>query len=221
MSVEVRGSPAKAGAGVIINPAANTAKEQIMSDMLFDHILQGNVYTASQGLEATDISSVATEADTTPVASLQSPTGADTIVIPLRVWVSVTDDGNGAGYVDLAFTKAAKQCATVLSLSGTAINVQNHYTKNAMVAAKSTALKGVTASALLTTDYITLAHHHWADAALTTSLIVPDLDYQFEVPLALTQGAALLVYFTNGTTTDAKVVVSFTWAEIPASVYIP
>ena len=221
MSVEVRSSPARAGAGVVVNPAANTAREIILADQLFDSVLNDYVFTASQGLEATDISSVAAESHTTPVVSLQAPTGTNKLVIPLRVWVSLTNDGAGLGYVDLAYTKAAKQCATALTLSGTALNIQSHRTKNPMVTPSATALKAVTASALTTVDYITLAHHHWPDAALTTSLIVPDFEYNFDVPIALTEGAALLLYFYNATTTDAKVVVSITWMELPANIYVP
>ena len=219
--VEARRSPVRAGDGVEVNPAANQTLEQIIATQINDWTMRDYVFTASQGLAATDVSSVATESHTTPVASLQSPTGKNKLIIPLRVWASVTNDGAGLGYVDLCYTKAAKECATALTLSGTAFNLQNSRTFNPMVTPTATALMAVTASALTTVDYITLAHKHWPNAALTTSLIVPDFDYQFETPIALTEGAALLLYFYNATTTDAKLVVSFTWAELDASIYIP
>jgi hypothetical protein len=219
MSVTVQ-APTRAEAGDVVNPRANNAREQVFSSQVMDWAMRGYLFTASQGLEATDIATVTTEADTTPTATLQAPAGSSVVVIPLRVWVSLTNDGGGLTTLDLSYTKAAAQCATAMTLSGTALNVQNHYTPNPMTTPSATTLHGVTASALLTTDYITLAHHHWIDAALTTGLIVPDFDYVFKAPLALVAGAALMLHGYTASSAG-KFLLAITWAEVPASVYVP
>ena len=219
MTVKVT-APERAEAGAIVSPRANNAKEQIFAKQVFDWTMRGMVFTASQGLEATDLATVTTEADTTPTASLQAPTGQNVAVIPLRVWVSITNDGGGLSTLDLSYTKAALECATALTLSGTTLNIQNHYTKNPQTTSDATALYTVTASALTTVDYITLAHHEWPNEALTTSLVIPDFDYIFKTPLALVEGAALLVHGYSGTSAG-KMMVAITWAEIPADIYVP
>ncbi len=221
MSVQVT-APTRVSSGIIVEPRANNAGEQILASQVLDWTLRGWVFSASQGLEASDIASTASVDDFYPIASLQSPLGGGTVVVPLRCWFSLTNDGAGLGTVDLLFTKAVKQCATTLAITGTTLNIQNHFTPNPQFASKATALKTVTCTALTTVDYITLAHQHYADAALTTSLVVPNFDYQFNNnPIALVEGAALLLYFYNATTTDANAIVTFTWAEIPSSIYVP
>ena len=176
---------------------------------------EGRLFTASQGLEATDIPTVTTEAETTPICSVQSPS-AGIAVIPLRVYAALTNDGGGLTTIDLAFTKAAAACATALTLSGTTLNIQNHYTKNPQAGTQATALYTVTASALLTSDYITLAHGHAADAALTTGLIQINevFDYEFTFPLMLVESAALLLYGYTASGAG-NIAVSITWAEVP------
>ena len=219
MSVTI-GAPTRSSAGDVVNPRANNAREQVFSSQVMDWVLRGYVFTASQGLEATDVAAVTTEADTTPSMTVQSP-ASGIVMIPLRVWVSITGDGGGLTTLDLSYTKAAAQCATALAItSGTAMNIQNHYTPNPMTTALSTSYKTPTATALVTTDYITLAHHHWIDAAITTGLVVPDFDYVFNAPLALVNGAALMLHMYTASSAGSFV-CAVTWAEVPTSVYVP
>jgi len=178
-------------------------------------VREGRVFTASQGVEAVDIATVSTEADVTPTCALQAPSSG-IAVIPLRVFIALTDDGGGLSKIDLSFTKAAAACATAMTLTGTDLNVQNHYTTNPQEDAQATAIHGVTASALTTTDYITLAHGEAVNAALTSGLMkFSDVfDYQFNYPLILVEKAALLIHGYSGTSAGAIVPV-ITWAEVP------
>jgi hypothetical protein len=86
-----------------------------------------------------------------------------------------------------------------------------------MITGLATALYTVTASALLTTDYITVAHTHAVDAALTTGLPgmnslswVVDLS---NMGIVLTQSAALLIH-TYTASSAGKTVPVITWAEL-------
>lgn len=223
MSGETRNVPAKAAAGSVINPALNLAGEAIMASQIMSWGMAGYLFSASQGLEETDIASVTTEADITPTAALVAPSGNNTIVIPLMVRVALTDDGGGLSTLDVSFTQAALLCATPLVVSGTALNIQNHLTTNPEIKAQAAATHGCTATALLTTDYITVAHDHAINAALTSGLPVfgkglekvVDLS---SVPIFLTEGAALLIHIFTASS-GGKVVPVITWAEIPATAY--
>jgi len=224
MSVRV-GSPSRSSIGDVINPRANEAREQISGSQIMDWVLRGYVFSAGLLVDdGTNIASVTTLADTTPIVSLQSPTGGDTIVVPLKVHMAITeDDGGGLSQFDIAYTKAAADCATTMSLTGTAVTgVINHLTRSPAISTKCTLLSTVTVSALTVVDSIVIAHKEIADAILTaaTFLVDPVLNYEFKAPMALMEGAALLLYAYTGTGA-AEVRYSITWAEIPASVYQP
>ena len=225
MSAEVSG-PARASVGSILNPRANEAGEQISAEQLMDWVLRGYVF--SYGLlvdDGTNVPSVTTLADTTPIVSLQSPTGGDTIVVPLRVHMGlVAEDSGGLTQFDIAYTKAAKDCATTLVLTGTtATGVINHLSRSPALSANSTVLSTVTASALTVLDSIVIAHKEINAAILTaaTFAVDPVLNYDFiDHPMALMEGAALLLYaYTASTACEVR--PSITWAEIPASIYQP
>lgn len=219
-------APARASIGSVINPRLNEAREQISGRQIMDWVLRGYVF--SSGLlvdDGTNIVSMTSLADTSPLVSLQSPTGGDTIVIPLHVHMSLTEvDGGDLTQLDIAFTKAAADCATTLDLSGTALTgIINHLTRSPALTPKSILLRTVTASALTVVDSIVIAHKEIADAILTaaTFLVDPVLDYDFTAaPIGLTEGAALLLYAYTSTP-GAEIRPSITWAEIPASVYQP
>jgi hypothetical protein len=199
----------------------NGAREIVTSSNLLRWAKAGKLFTASQGLEATDVDSVTTEADTTPTYALVSPKNADIFVIPIEVRLALTSDGGGLSTFDVSFTKAAAQCATALVVTGTTLNIQNHLTVSGMATPQSSCLYTCTASALLTTDYITVAHQHVVDAALTTGLPLPGAGTEYAVDLLkkciiLTQGAALLVH-TYTASSAGKTVPVITWAELTSS----
>ncbi len=219
-------APARASVGTTVNPRLNEAREQISGRQIMDWVLRGYVFSCGLLVDdGTNIVSVVTLADTTPLVSLQSPIGGDTIVVPLAVHISMTEgDGGGLSQYDIAYTKAASDCATALTLSGTAMTgVINHLTRSPALTTKSTLLSTVTASALTVVDSIVLAHKEVAAAVLTaaTFLVDPVLNYDFtSAPIGLTEGAALLLYIYTATP-GAEIRPSITWAEIPASVYKP
>lgn len=225
MSVEIS-APARASIGNVINPRANEAREQVFSAQVMDWVLRGWVF--SLGLlvdDTTNIVAMTTLADTTPLVSLQSPAGGDTIVVPILAGMYITEeDGGGLSQLDIAYTKAAEECATNLTLSGTAMTgVINHLTTYPSKRTKCTVLSTVTASALTVVDSIVLAHKEIANAILTaaTFMVDPKLEYDFsKAPIALIEGGALLLYAYTATT-GAEIRPSITWAEIPADKYLP
>ncbi len=224
MSAEVN-APTRASIGSVVDPRANEAKEGISGSQVMDWMLRGYIF--SNGLlidDGTNIASVTTLADTTPILSLQSPIGGGTIVVPLKVHISITeDDGTAESQFDIVYTKAAKDCATRLSLSGTAVTgVINHFTRSPAIATKSTLLSTVTASALTVVDSIVIAHKEVAAAVLTAATfnVDPVLNYEFKTPICLMEGAALLIYAFTGTGA-AEIRPSLTWAELPADIYQP
>ena len=225
MAGEVRTAPERGNAGDVVNPALNTAREQISASQYIDWLLKGYIFTSGAVLvDATDIATKTSIADTTPDYVLQSPTGTGTVVIPLRVRMSITDDGSGLCLINLVYTKSKLESATNLAFtSGTALKIQNNYTPNPMTVAKSTMEYTVTSAALTDVDCMVLAHGHMATNGLTTGLIQLNevFDYSFrDSPIALTEGAALLMY-TSSAGGAGKTRASFTWAEIPGNVYIP
>lgn len=223
MSVEI-GAPTRVSAGSVINPRANEAREQIFGSQIIDWVARGYVF--SFGLlsdDATNIATATTLADTTPTVSLQSPSGGDIIVVPLRVTASFPQTADGSlATLDLVYTKAAKECLTSMTLGGTALTgIINRLTSNPSATTKCTLLRTVTASALTVVDSIVIAHKELPAAFLTAATFAaPEFDYVFEHPLFLVEGAALLIYaYSAGTAGEVR--PSITWAELPASIYKP
>ena len=206
--------------GSAVAARTNGQREIMTSPAVLRWVREGKVYSGGQGLEATDILGVDTEADTTPSVVLASPASATTLVVPLQVKMAITNDGSGLNTLDVSFTKAAAEVATALALSsGTALNIQNHITLNPMKTGLATLERNVTATALLTTDYITLAHDHAVDAALTSGLPLPGAGLEKVVnlfkpaPIMLIEGAALMVHL-SGAATAGNWAVTVTWAEL-------
>lgn len=226
MSAEVRTIPTRGNAGDVVNPAANTAKEQIAASQYLDWLLRGYIFSGGSVLvDAGDVVSVTSIADTTPTYVLQSPIGSGTVVIPLRVVAVFTDDGGaGASTINLVFTKSKQEATAELAFtSGTDLKIQNNYTPNPMTTSKCALGYTRTSAALTDVDCTVIASAQLVDAALTTGLIQLNevFDYSFrDSPIALTEGAALLVY-TTSTSSAGKTRLTFTWAELPRSVYVP
>ena len=225
MTVKVRTTPSGAAAGVNVLPAANTAGEQIAASQIMDWGLKGYIFSAGILVDDSDISVVTTLAHTTPTIALQSPVGGSIVVIPLRVRCSVTAVAGGLTTLDLVYTKAKYEVAVPLALTGGTIlpGIQNHFTPNPMTVRKSTCEYTVTASALTNADCNVLAHAELHDDGLTAINMHYNriFDYEFdESPVALTDGAALLLYGYSASTAST-IRPTFTWAEIPRSVYAP
>ncbi len=224
MSVEIR-TPSRVEAVVVANPTANSAREQIAANPILDWMLKGYVFTGGSVLmDATDIANVSTQADTTPTIILESPLGKDTVVIPLRIRCSQTDDGGGKSQVNLVFTKARLETAARLAFTGgTALKIQNAFSTFPAITSECTLGFGKTSAALTATDSIVIAQGEMADAGLTTGLIMLDevFDYSFvNNPVVLTEGAALLLYGFSASGAG-KIRPSITWAELPRDVYVP
>ncbi|KKM68978.1 hypothetical protein LCGC14_1455420, partial [marine sediment metagenome] len=173
MSVEIRATPTRVAVGVEASPAANTAREQIAASQVFDWLLKGYIFSGGSVLmDASDIATVTTQADTTPTIVLQSPAGTEIVVVPLRVRCSLTDDGGGLSQLNLVYTISTQQSATKLAFTGgTELKIQNSYTANPAVTSRCTLEYTVTSAALTATDSIVIAQGEAADAALTTGFM--------------------------------------------------
>ena len=225
MSVEIRNTPTRVAVGVETNPAANTAGEQIVGSQILDWLLNGYIFSGGSVLmDAADIATVTTQADTTPTIVLQSPAGTEIVVVPLRVRCSLTDDGGGLSQVNLMYTKATQAPAVRLAFTGgTELKIQNSLTSNPAVTSRCTLEHTVTSAALTAADSIVIAQGEAANAALTTGLmqLTDVFEYSFASnPVVLTEGAALLLYGFSGSSAG-KIRPSFTWAELPRNAYIP
>ena len=175
-------------------------------------------------VDGTDSTNVSTQADTTPTVVLKSPDGKDIVVVVLRVRVSQTDDGGGKSQVNLAFTNARLETATLLALTGgTALRTQNALSSFPAITSACTLEYAVTATALTAPDSIVIAQGEMADAGLTTGLIHLDAVFDYSLanhPVFLTEGAALLIYGFSGSSTG-RIRASITWAELPRDAYAP
>ncbi len=224
MSVEVRKNPVRVAVGTTINPAANTAGEQIGAGQLLDWVLKGYVFTGGSVLvDAADIATVSTLADTTPILALESPLGTDIVVVPLRITCCITDDGGGTNSVSVMWTKSRLESAVRLAFTGgTALKISNNYTPNPQAVSQCTLGYTVTSAALTAEESIVLAHAMAADACITTGLIQGNdrFDYSFKNnPIILTEGAALLMDGYSGSSAG-KIRPVITWAELPRAAYI-
>lgn len=180
---------------------------------------EGKLWTAGVGPENSGIDSAGSLDDTTPTFALVASSSASTFVLPLMVRLSVHTEGGALNQLQVAITRAASDCATTLSCSGTAFTaIQNHnvaYTTSPT----ASALYTVTASALTNADYQSLILATQADNPVsgTGGLgfnrgCVFELDLLY-TPRVLHSGAALLIYPYTGTT-DQKYLPAITWAEL-------
>jgi hypothetical protein len=210
---------------LVERPARVTANRDLVTmPDLYKWVAEGKVFEAGQGLEDTGVAAAASVADTTATFSLQSPASTTVLVIPIILKVALTNDGSALSQLAVCFTKPAGLCATILTLSGTALTSKHAgYKKNpALTAQQATALYTVTPSALVAADYVEYDRSIAIDAALTTGL--PNFGdgpsnvktYKFleeGAPHIMSSGAAMLVYVVNSTT-DALAKCYMMWAEV-------
>ena len=184
---------------------------------------EGKLFTAGVGTEHAGVSGVSTLADITPSCALTASSSATTLVLPILLRAMTHTEGGALGKFYVAVTRAAADCATALTVSGTAFTaIQNHnvtYTASPTAAATYTC----TASVLTNADYQNILLTQSADNIVTGTgglgydegtMISLDL---LATPRILHSGAALLGFAYTGNATIAKYTFSITWAELTAS----
>lgn len=187
-------------------------------------LAQGKIFEAGLGPEDTPVDSEAALADITATFSLQSPSAAKPLVIPLFVKFMMIADGGALSNFQLAFTKPAALCATALTLSGTALTSKHslYRTNPKQTEQTAEALSTVTVSVLVAADYISYHFSHLIDSVLTSGLValgsgpsnVHDLRFlQDGLPHIMTAGAAMLMNCYTGTS-DSTWFPYIQWAEL-------
>lgn len=187
-------------------------------------LAQGKIFEAGFGVEDTAADSQAAIDDTLVSFALQS-VGSTKIVVPLLLKLAMTADGGALTRIDVAFTKPAALCATVLALTGgrALTSIHNMYrTSPAQSGPTALALYGaattfaITSTALVAADYVNFHYETWIDAALTvmTQPQIKVINFMAEgAPRGMTAGAAMLVYI-NTATTDSTFIPYIQWAEL-------
>jgi len=207
----------KTRGNVAVAGGVTGARDLISSPSILRWAAEGKVFSAGLAPDDTAIDSAAALDDTTPTFGIKAPASAALYIVPIFTRMSLTGDGGGYGEVQAAVTKAAADCVTAFTLTGTAIPTRNHNT-NLTTPPQAKALYTCTASQLTNTDVISMLHVHHVDATLTTGLPLVNKENLFEMELLqeawlLSAGAALLFYCYTGTT-DSTWRPYLTWAEL-------
>lgn len=183
---------------------------------------EGKLWTAGVGVENAGIDADSAIDDTSPEAALVSASSDTTLVLPIMVRVMVHTEGGALQQVQVAVTRAAADCATTLTVTGTALTAIQNHNVSYTTSPTASALYTCTASALTNADYQSLILATAADNPVSgtgglgfnkgTVLEVNML----QMPRILHSGAALLIYPYTGTS-DGKYTYAITWAELTAS----
>lgn len=197
-------------------------RDIVFAPNLLKWAYEGKLWTAGVGIENAGIDSDSAWDDLAPGCGLVAPASSRTLILPIMVRVMTHTEGGAAPYVQVCVTRAASDCATTLTVSGTALTaIQNHnvtYTTSPSAACTYTC----TASALTNADYQSIIKGITVDNTVANTGgnvfnrgTVLEID-MLEQPRILHSGAALLVYVYTGTT-DTKYTYAITWAELTES----
>ena len=185
--------------------ARTTANRDVVTSLpLGKWLIEGKLFEAGFAPEDTAADSQAAIDDTLVTFALQA-VGASKIVIPLFLRLACVSEGGAAQRIDIAFTKPANLCATNLTLTGgrAMTSIHNMYrTSPAQSPPTALALYGaattfaITASALVSADYVDYQRREIIDNAITASALVAAdyVDYQRReiIDNAITAGLPML-----------------------------
>ena len=217
--------------GTPVSGGVTGSRDVISSPSILRWLGEGKVFEAGFGPEDDEenVLQAAAIDETKPAFALIAPTGSATLVLPLFLRLSLTDDGGALSNWDVTFTRAAAECVTTLAITGGAeLNFKRNMNREYASQGNASAVFAdpLTSTALTNADYVGMIHGHAIDAALTTGIptvagTVNEVAYNFldgstGVPHILSKGAAMSVYaYTN--TGDAKWRVYMQWAELTAN----
>jgi len=202
-------------------------RDIVTSSSILRWLMEGKVFHAGLGAEDAEENSQGAMDDTKATYALQSPSGTSTIVVPILLKLSMTGDGGALTNWQVMFTRAANDCATALTTSGTSLTFKRNMNPLFTSQPQSKALYGdpITVSALTNADYVSYHYGNAIDAVLTTGLVglgdgksnTFTANFLKEgVPPILSNGAAMLVYIYTGST-DSVVRGYMQWAEVTAA----
>jgi len=222
VTVKTRNRQAGAGAYAEIEAAANLAREQIGADQVLQWTLEGRCFTASSPLETASPDGQTDHDPENQDHMLLSDTGGAKLIVPISTRINLnTSAGSAEGEVVMLLGLPTNMAVAKRIASGTTMTILNN---------RSDGYGTQTAQALYTVteadiDFTEIATWHFrSNAASNTynafknnSVVVNHL--KKGAPIILYQGASLSVNIFTGTA--SKVRVSFTWAELDASTYLP
>jgi len=196
-------------------------RDQVVTPSLLKWVAEGKVWCAGVGAENAGVDSAAALDDLTPTFALVAPASSSVLVVPILVRMSTHTEGGALNQLQVAVTRAASDCATTLSVSGTAFTaIQNKLSGNTG-SPQSAATYTCTSSALTNADYVSTVLATQADNPVSgTGGLGFNRGCVFELdmladPFILNSGAGLLVYGYTGTT-DQKYLPYLVWAELTA-----
>ena len=194
-------------------------RDMVISPNMLKWAYEGKLWTAGVGVENAGIDSDSAWDDTAPGFGLVAPASSTTLILPIMVRAMTHTEGGAAPYIQICVTRAATDCATTLSVSGTAMTAIQNHNVTYTTSPSASALYTCTASALTNADYQSIIKGIAADDPVsgTGGLgfnrgTVLEID-MLEQPRILHSGAALLVYVYTGTS-DTKYTYAVTWAEL-------
>ena len=225
--IQTRTSPARAAAGLNINPAANLAKEIISAKQVFQWTLEGKCYTAAIEPETDSIAGQTAYDDTKQTYILTSDLTGSRIVVPISTIICAFDNtGTGIEYISVNIIRSSLGTAVLRTLSGTVMTVTNNRL-DLYGGQSATAYHTATSSALDGTgDWTRIAHFACESGIYLSSengirgntVFINHL--QHGAPLVLCKGSSLsVIYSSSGTAPKCR--VTFQWAELSASDYLP
>ncbi len=212
---------------VAVSAGVTGNRDVITSPSVLRWVAEGKVFEGGLGCESTAVDCgvmSATLDETLPTFALFAP-HSNLFVLPIMCKLMMTDDGDTLTNYQICFTKAAANCATALTESGTALHHVSNINKNYNNSSAAVPLYTPTVSALTVADYITLFKGHLSVDGTTTSL--PTLGdgrsnvsvFRFldeGVPHVLYNGAGMLVYLYTATAVS-KWFFYAQWAELTAN----
>jgi len=204
------------------NPQAGAVtggRDLIVAPNMLKWVAEGKVWCAGVGPENAGIDSQAAMDDLAPDVGLVASSSSAVFVVPILLRMSVHTEGGALNQLQVTYTRAASDCATTLSVSGTAMTaIQNKDSAN-NGSPTASALYTCTSSALTNADYVSMILATQADNPVSgTGGLAFNRGCVFELdllkdPTILRSGAALLVYPYTATT-DQKYLPYLVWAEL-------
>lgn len=229
-----RHAATRIGAGVTGAARINQAEMLVPFPFLMQLSLEGRVFMAGHGLEETATDSEAALDETTPSFILMAP-ASGTVVVP--IWAEIRMHAEGGAAPDWYMSYVGVDRSS--GLTHTALDVQPvgrltaDAVTNAAIASKT--VSGVTAITsaqtimlarranildnIISVEAVTLQANQETPNRSPLSFEFPIYD-KFGGAFTLSKGQSIMFHTSTGTT-DSTYTVSFLWAELPSSVYVP
>ena len=194
-------------------------RDLVVHPNLLKWAFEGKIWSAGVGAENAGIDSAAALDDTTPTFGLESSSSSTTLVLPILARLSVHTEGGALNQLQIAVTRAAADCATSFTLTGTAFTAIQNHNVTYTTSPTANALYTCTASALTNADYASIMLATQADNPVSgtgglgfNQGCVLEVDL-LATPFILHSGAAVLFYGYTGTS-DQKYLPYICWAEL-------